>query len=132
MSILPPLPAPPPANLLLFSTQQWNWLTKALAAVYAAHEAELDVLGAIVNSQEALMATVQELQNALDRNTASTEAAAAAIQTEIDQLKAAIDALSTSQPPTQAQIDQLNAASDKLEQATAALGADDPSAAPPA
>lgn len=72
------------------------------------------------------MATVQELQAALDRNTKATADAAIAIQTEIKQLKDAIDALSTATPPTQAQLDQLNAASDKLDQATSALGADDP------
>ena len=79
--------------------------------------------------REAMMASVQELQSALDRNTAATTAAGAAISTEIEQLKAAIAALSTAEPPTQAQLDQLSASSDALEAATAALTADDPTAA---
>jgi peptidoglycan hydrolase CwlO-like protein len=72
------------------------------------------------------MASVAELQAALDRNTAATTAAGQAITAEITQLQDAIGQLSTSQPPTQAQIDQLNASSTALEAATASLVADDP------
>lgn len=94
--------------------------------MYTAHDADLTILGALINSQEAIMATVQELQLALDANTAATNAAVAGITTEIGQLKDAIAALSTAQPPSQAQLDQLKASTGKLEAATAALHADDP------
>lgn len=128
LATLPVLPPPPSATLLLFSSQQWNWLVRALQISYTAHQAELEILGTLVNGVENLMASVQELQTALDRNTAATNAAGAAISTEVDQLKAAIAALSTNQPPTQAQLDQLSASSDALEAATATLVADDPAA----
>lgn len=79
---------------------------------------------------ETIMATVEELQAAIDANTAATDAASAAITTEIAQLQAAISALSTSAPPTQAQIDALNASTAKLSAVTAELAADDPAVTP--
>lgn len=128
-AILPPLdPAPTTGFLVLFSPGQWTWITKALRAVYLAQDAQLVALGPLTQGVETLMATVAELQSALDANTAATEAASAAITTEIAQLQAAIDALSTATPPSQAQLDQLNAATAKLTAATAALAADDPTA----
>jgi chromosome segregation ATPase len=78
-----------------------------------------------------IMATLAELQAALDANTAAVEAAEAAITTEIAQLQAALAELSTSQPPTQAQLDQLNLATSRLAAATTALHADDPAAPTP-
>ena len=59
------------------------------------------------------------------------EAAETAITTEIGQLQAALDQLSTSQPPTQAQLDQLNLATSRLAAATTALHADDPTVPTP-
>lgn len=109
--MLPPLASPP--------TTWETWVEGALQLIYVGQQALATQLGD-------LMPTVQELQAALDRNTKATADAATAIQTEIKQLKDAIEALSTATPPTQAQLDQLNAASDKLDQATSALGADDP------
>jgi hypothetical protein len=74
---------------------------------------------------EAIMATVQELQTALDANTAATQAAGEAITAEIAQLKAAIEAIPVGEPVTQAQLDQLNASTTALSDATAALVGDD-------
>jgi chromosome segregation ATPase len=71
------------------------------------------------------LATVQELQTALDSNTAATEAAATAIQSEITDLAAAIAALTPGEAVTQAQLDQLTASTTKLTDAVSALGADD-------
>ncbi len=129
MPVLPPLPPPPSGGIIVFSPAAWRWLTGSVQLLYAASQAQFAVLGPLVNSMEGLMATVAELQAALDANTAATTAASAAITTEIAQLQAAIGALSTAQPPTQAQIDQLNASSTALETATAALVADDPAPA---
>src|SRR5690348_1315551 len=98
MSVIPPLPPIP-------DTPE-NWITRAIAAIYAAQDAQLETLGKFTTSLEGLMATVEELQAALDRNTAGVAAVSAAITQEIQQLKDAIDALSTAQPPTQAQLDQ--------------------------
>jgi len=119
----PPLPASPRTKI--------DWLVNAQKLNYQLLGSILASLRQLTSTQEALMATVAELQTALDRNTAATTAAAAAIQTEIAQLQAAIDALSTATPPTQAQLDQLNASSDALEAATAALAADDPATPTP-
>lgn len=82
---LPPLPSPP-------QTLE-NWETGALQLIYAGQQAlfEQGVL---------LMATVAELQAAIDRNTAATNAAVAAMGANA---------------PTQAQIDQINANSAALE-----------------
>lgn len=76
------------------------------------------------------MATQAELQAALDKNTAAVTAVGTAITNEIAQLKAAIDALSTAQPPTQAQLDQLKASTTSLEAAVVSLKADDPTTPP--
>ena len=84
---------------------------------------------ALRRDQRWIMATVQELQTALDANTAATAAAGAAITAEIAQLQAAIDALVPGEAVTQAQLDQLAASTTALTDATAALTADD---APPA
>jgi prefoldin subunit 5 len=129
---LPPLPAPPTGlGLILFSPAAWHWIVQAFQALHAADQAQFTVLGQLTQALETVMATVEELQAALDKNTADTAAAGAAIAAELAQLAAAIAALSTGAPPTQAQIDQLNASSAALEAATASLVADDP-AAPPA
>jgi hypothetical protein len=77
------------------------------------------------HTSETTLATVQELQTALDANTAATEAAATAIQSEIADLAAAIAALTPGEAVTQAQLDQLNTATGKLTDAVSALGADD-------
>lgn len=77
------------------------------------------------------MATVAELQTALDRQTAATAAVGTAIAAEITQLATAIAALVPGAPVTQAQIDQLSASSDALEAATVSLTADDPAAPTP-
>lgn len=110
-------PNPPRKNANLF--EQIDYLVKA--ALYLVSEA-LNTRHGVAQ----LMATVAELQTALDANTAATDAAATAINTEIAQLQDAINALSTATPPTQAQIDQLNASTAKLTAATTALGVDDP------
>lgn len=115
---LPPLPPVPAPGFFVLMPNEWAWLVKVLEATYAA-------LGTIHSTQETIMATAEELQASLDRNTADTNAAAAAIGTEIDQLKAAIAALTPGDPVSQAQLDQLNASSDKLEAATASLAGDD-------
>ncbi len=128
---LPPLPPWPTGGLIIFSPAAWKTLGQVLYAQYAGIQAQFTVLGELTQAMESLMATVEELQAALDKNTADMAAASAAIGAEIDQLKAAVAALSTAGPPTQAQIDQLNASSAALEAATASLVADDP-AAPPA
>jgi len=91
-------------------------------------------LGDAANHQhhhlETIMATVQELQTALDANTAATEAAAAAIGNEITQLKAAVDALASAAPTDlQPQVDQVTAATARLQTAVDALNADDAPAA---
>jgi chromosome segregation ATPase len=89
---------------------------------------------------ERIMASVAELQAALDRNTAATTAygvataaSLSAQSDEIVQLQAAIAALTPGEPVTQEQIDQLNASSTAIETGnaaltagTAALTADDP------
>lgn len=124
--ILPDLPAAPDGFFVIFSRAQWQWIGQAFQAIHAEHEAILEVLDTLITTEEGLMASVAELQTALDANTAATDAAAAAIMTEIAQLQDAINALSTAAPPTQAQIDQLNAATAKLTTATEALSADDP------
>lgn len=109
-------------------------------AAYVSHREHLDYLARAVAFLVAeattnrinwrhLMATVAELQAALEQNTAATTAAVAAISAEIVQLAAAIAALTPGDPVTQAQLDQLNASSSALEAATAALVADDAPAA---
>lgn len=112
------LPPAPPTTLLLFNSQQWNWIVNTLTSIYTADELQLEAL-------EKIMASVAELQAALDANTAATDAAVTAINAEIQQLADAIAALSTGAPPTQAQLDQLNAATQALKDATGALAADD-------
>ncbi len=114
---LPPIPSQPTSVPYFWTAAEWHWLGHAFTALHQG-------LGVV-------MATVQELQTALDANTAATAAAAAAIDTEIAQLAAAIAALMPGDPVTQAQLDQLSASTAKLSAATAALAADDP-AAPPA
>lgn len=144
MTSLPPLEDPPTGILVVFSPGTVAWIGRALKTIYSGLgtlgaqqdlataatiqrlDAILAALGPLTLSVEGLMATVAELQSALDANTAATEAASTAINTEIDQLRAAIANLSTATPPTQAQIDQLAASTAKLQAATAALGADDP------
>jgi ABC-type transporter Mla subunit MlaD len=95
----------PSTTLLLFNSQQWNWIVNTLTSIYTADELQLEA--------------------ALDANTAATDAAVTAINAEIQQLADAIAALSTGAPPTQAQLDQLNAATQALKDATGALAADD-------
>jgi ABC-type transporter Mla subunit MlaD len=117
-----PPPNPPPSNANLF--EHIAYLVRS--AQYLIEEA--------LNTrftQEQTMATLAELQAALDANTAAVEAAEAAITTEIAQLQSALAELSTSQPPTQAQLDQLNLATSRLAAATQALHADDPAAPTP-
>jgi chromosome segregation ATPase len=131
-TVLPPLPAPPAANLVLFSSSQWHWLTSALAAIHAAQEAELQVLGAIINAQETLMATIEELQTKLDALTAADAENAARTSSEMADLAAALAALKPGEPVTQAQLDQIQAVIDRVTARNAALAADDPSqTAPP-
>ena len=77
------------------------------------------------HSLENLMATVEELQAALDANTAATTAAQTAINSEITDLAAAVAALQPGQAVTQAQLDQLNTSTANLQAAVTALGADD-------
>lgn len=115
------IPAPPKAF------EQWaletsNFIIQILTGILAGQQT-------VVRNQETLMATVEELQAALDRNTAAVAELKTAVALEIKQLKDAVEALSTATPPTQAQIDQLKAAADALDDATAALGADDAPAA---
>jgi chromosome segregation ATPase len=71
------------------------------------------------------MSQQDAFQSALDRQSAATASAVAGITREIQQLKDAVDALSTSKAPTQAQLNQLNASASALEQAASALSADD-------
>lgn len=61
LSTLPPLDPPPSANLVLFSTQQWNWLTNALMALRAGQEAQIQVMGALANGMESLMTQADSL-----------------------------------------------------------------------
>lgn len=141
MTILTPLPVklpdPPTGLLVIFSPGTFAWIADALNLIYRAQresaqaqtqrlDAVILALGPLTQGVERLMATVAELQTALDANQAATDAAVTAIQTEIAQLQDAINALSTATPPTQEQIDQLNAGTAKLTAATAALSADDP------
>lgn len=133
--ILPPLPAQPangPANvpIVLFPVA-WHWIGQAFQAIHADNEANAKSLAALKTKLEALMATAEELQTSLDANTAATAAAATAIQSEINDLAAAIAALTPGDPVTQAQIDQLNASTSSLQAATAALTADDAPAVTP-
>jgi len=109
-----PPPAPPRAG---YPIRALNWL--------------IDEAIRTRTQLEAIMATLAELQSALDANTAAVTAAETAITTEITQLQAALAQLSTSQPPTQAQLDQLNQATSRLAAATTALHADDPAAPTP-
>lgn len=95
---------------------RWGWLFKVVTLLYTA--------------LEKIMASEAELQIALDKNTADTKAAGAAITTELAQLAAAIAALKPGAAVSQAQIDQLTASSTALEAATASLVADDPAAPP--
>ncbi len=117
-SLLPPIP-PQPAHpgFVLFgpSPAQLSWIGET---IYAA----LEILA---KKENTIMATIEELQAALDANTAATTAAGAAIASEITDLAAAIAALVPGDPVTQAQLDQLNAATASLTAATAALAADD-------
>lgn len=111
------VPSPPGKHAHLF--QQLDYLVKA--ALWLITES--------LNTRhklETVMATVEELQAALDANTASVAVLATAITTEIAQLAAAIAALTPGDPVTQAQIDQLNASTAALQTATASLTADDP------
>ncbi len=88
-----------------------------------------DFLGGSVmtlsQTQRAIMASIAELQTALDANTAATAAAAVAINSEIADLAAALSLVVPGQPVTQAQLDQLNAGTAALQAAVAALTADD-------
>jgi hypothetical protein len=84
-----------------------------------------DAAVALLKGHKDIMATVAELQSALDANTAATAAAGVAISSEITALAAAIAALTPGEAVTQAQLDQLNAATTALSDATAALAADD-------
>jgi hypothetical protein len=122
----PPLPAPLPAVPLTPEA----WLIQAARQQYDALGLIYGAIRQLALAQEDLRMATNDFQSQLDRNTAATAAASTAIQNEIQQLKTAIDALSTSQAPTQAQIDQLSAASQALEQATASLVADDDPNAP--
>lgn len=117
----PPLPAPLPSVPLTPEA----WLIQAARQQYDALGLIFGAIRQLALAQEELRMATNDFQGQLDRNTAATTAAATAIQNEIAQLKAAIDALSTSQAPTQAQLDQLDASSTRLEQATASLVADD-------
>jgi multidrug resistance efflux pump len=110
----PPDPLKKSANLF----ERFDYLVKA--ALWLVEEA--------LNTRhqlEAIMATVQELQTALDANTAATAQAQAAIASEITDLAAAIAALVPGEAVTQAQLDQLNASTASLQAAVSALGADD-------
>ena len=128
MSVLPPLDPPPNANLVLFSTQQWTWLTSAILALRAGQEAILDVEGAIINAQETIVADITALTSQVQRLEAQQAAAADAIDLEIQQLKDALAQLGSQ--PTQAQLDALTsrikASVDKIAASTDALKADDP------
>lgn len=131
--ILAQLPPAPPANLLLFSSQQWTWITNAIAAIYAAHEAELQTLGTLINSQEALLMAMNDLNTSQDRTKAATSAALAGIAQEIQQVKDGVAALAAE--PTAAEVAafkaRIDANTDRLTAAVAALGADDSTATPP-
>ena len=119
------LPPAPPANLVLFSTAQWNWLTSAIRALdaghqslHAEHESIVAVLGGIMNAQEALMATSAELQTALDELGSALSEALADIDRQLAQM-------APGEPVTQAQIDSLRASSQSLRDASVRLKADD-------
>lgn len=122
-----PLPPAPPANVVMFSGRQWEWLVAAISGLYEANETQLEMLSSIDAKLEKLVATTEELQTALDAHTQAVHNAVEAINTEIAQLQDAIAQLNTADPPTQAQIDQLNQATQDLIAATTALQADDPS-----
>lgn len=113
---LPPIPDPP---------NSWRaWLTGALQLIYAGQQALSTNIEAIMSQQDAF-------QSALDRQSAATASAVAGITREIQQLKDAVEALSTSNAPTQAQLDQINASAAALEQAASSLSADDTAETPP-
>lgn len=76
------------------------------------------------------MAT-DDLSSAVSRSEAATTAALAAINTEIEQLRAALDELAKV-PNTAAIVARMNANTDRIEAATSGLGADDAPAQPPA
>ena len=118
--LLPPRPPKPRANLYELGDYLIASATFLNQAAFAT-----------IHHQEVLMATIEELQAALDRNSAATAATGNAITAELDQLQAAIAALSVNIPPTQEQLDQLNASSDALEAATESLLADDAPAEEP-
>jgi hypothetical protein len=140
--ILPPLPPqrslPTAPAWTIFSRQQFADLGHQFADLaarqqsqYDAAELTLQLLGTFTSALEGLMASVAELQAALDANTAANAAARVAIDTEVAQLAAAIAALAAAAPADlQPQVDQVNAATASLQAAVAALAADDP--APPA
>jgi uncharacterized phage infection (PIP) family protein YhgE len=126
------LPPAPPANLVLFSTAQWNWLTSALRALdagqqtlHAEHESIVAVLGGIMTAQEALMATSAELQTALDELGSALTEALADIDRQLAQM-------APGEPVTQAQIDSLRASAQSLREASTRMKADDaPAEEPP-
>lgn len=111
-----------PKSFEQFVTEAFVWQFGSALQLSAGQEA-------LAHRMEQIMATVAELQAALDRNTASVESLKTSVEHEIEQLRAALEQLSTQQPPTQAQLDQLSDATDALDAATAALGADDAPAA---
>ena len=126
MSVLPPLPTPPPANLLLFSSQQWNWLTSAITAIYAAHEAELESLGGIISGLEMLMAQDAELTSEVATLRANLTEVADRISSEIADLAAAIAAQGQPSAEVAAAIDSLKQANTQLAALGTSLAADDP------
>lgn len=121
---LPPLPPAPSANLILFSTQQWTWLTGAITAMYAAHEADLAILAAFINSQEALMATVSDLTAKLDAIEAAltgpngVSVSLENVKADVASLKALIESLKAQivagTPVSQVQLDALVAKADGI------------------
>jgi hypothetical protein len=131
LSILPPLPPAPSANLVLFSTAQWNWLTAALRALHAGQDTILEVDGQIMTALETIMATSQELQVKLDALTAANAENARRSTDEFDQLKAALAAIKPGEPVSQAQLDQVQAVVDAMTARSAKFASDDP-VAPPA
>lgn len=68
----------------------------------------------------------ETFQSDLDANSNATQAALAAIATEVSQLATAVAAIPVGEVVTQAMKDQLKASTDSLTAATATLTADDP------
>lgn len=129
MPFLPPLPPRPPINLWIWNvTLRWDWLVDSIGVLYAAHEAELALLGNIHQAMERLMTQGENLTAAVAELKANVTTLADEISSEIADLAAAIaNQGGTTDPAVDAAIADLQATNARLSELSSSLSADDKS-----